>query len=38
MEQQMPSPRPNKKAVNLSISADLLQAARDSEINLWPAD
>jgi antitoxin CcdA len=34
MEQQMSIPRPNKKAVNLYISADLLQAARESGINL----
>ena len=30
----MPKARTGKKAVNLSISADLLEAARNSEINL----
>jgi antitoxin CcdA len=30
----MSAARRGKKAVNVSISADLLQAARDSEINL----
>jgi antitoxin CcdA len=30
----MSSARRSKKAVNVSISADLLQAARDNEINL----
>ncbi len=30
----MSKARSNKKAVNLSISADLLQAARNSELNL----
>jgi antitoxin CcdA len=30
----MPTLRPNKKAVNVSISADLLQAARACELNL----
>ena len=30
----MPTARRSKKAVNVSISADLLQAARNGEINL----
>jgi antitoxin CcdA len=34
MEPQMPTARRSKKAVNVSISADLLQAARNGEINL----
>jgi antitoxin CcdA len=34
MEHQMSTVRRSKKAVNVSISADLLQAARNSEINL----
>jgi antitoxin CcdA len=34
MEHQMSSARRRKKAVNVSISADLLQAARGSELNL----
>jgi antitoxin CcdA len=34
MEPQMPTPRRNKKAVNVSISAHLLQAARDRALNL----
>jgi antitoxin CcdA len=34
MENQMSTARRGKKAVNVSISADLLQAARNSAINL----
>jgi antitoxin CcdA len=34
MEHRMPTARRIKKAVNVSISADLLQAARNGEINL----
>jgi antitoxin CcdA len=34
LEHQMATPRRRKKAVNVSISADLLQAARNSELNL----
>jgi len=34
MENPMSTARRGKKAVNVSISADLLQAARKSEINL----
>src|ERR1700722_2645418 len=34
MEPRMPTARRSKKAVNVSISADLLQAARNGEINL----
>jgi antitoxin CcdA len=34
LEHQMATPRRSKKAVNVSISADLLQAARNSELNL----
>jgi antitoxin CcdA len=34
MENHMSTVRSGKKAVNVSISADLLQAARASEINL----
>jgi antitoxin CcdA len=33
-EHQMSTARRNKKAVNVSISADLLQAARNNELNL----
>ena len=33
-EIQMSAVRRSKKAVNVSISADLLQAARDNELNL----
>jgi antitoxin CcdA len=34
MEHEMSIARRRKKAVNVSISADLLQAARNSELNL----
>jgi antitoxin CcdA len=34
MEHKMPTARRSKKAVNVSISADLLRAARISELNL----
>jgi antitoxin CcdA len=34
LEQQMSTARRNKRAVNVSTSADLLQAARNNELNL----
>jgi antitoxin CcdA len=34
LEQRMSTARRNKRAVNVSISADLLQAARNNELNL----
>jgi antitoxin CcdA len=34
MEHQMSTTRRSKRAVNVSISADLLQAARNSALNL----
>jgi antitoxin CcdA len=34
LEHRMSTARRNKRAVNVSISADLLQAARDNELNL----
>jgi antitoxin CcdA len=34
LEHQMSTARRNKRAVNVSISADLLQAARNNELNL----
>jgi antitoxin CcdA len=34
MEYQMPTARRSKKPVNVSISAELLQAARNGNINL----
>jgi antitoxin CcdA len=34
LEHRMSTARRNKRAVNVSISADLLQAARNNELNL----